>query len=57
MKVKELIEKNAEYRADGLLFVYRGSKRMSETVVREIYKKYGNCHVRYFTKYVLVLEE
>ena len=35
MKVKELIEKNAEYRADGLLFVYRGSKRMPETVVRK----------------------
>lgn len=57
MKVKELIEKNAEYRADGLLFVYRGSKRMPETVVRETYKKYGNSDVRYFTKYVLVLEE
>lgn len=56
MKVKELIEKYAEYRADGLLFAYKGSKRMPETAVREIHKKYGNHNVKYFTKYILVVE-
>ena len=56
MKVKELIEKNADWNENSSLFVSVNTLGTKPYTIKEIYTKYGNSDVRYFSKDLLILE-